>query len=146
MNGMNTDKIKPMDELKGLTEVVLGAAFEVANTLGAGFLEKVYERALLQELGLRGVRVEAQVPLSVAYKGGCVGEYFADLLVEGELVVELKCTERLGNEHTAQCLNYLRASGLGVCLLVNFQRPRLEYKRLVWGESKWPQMNTDEHG
>ena len=82
--------------------------FEVSNTLGAGFLEKVYQRALLRELGLRGIRVTAEASFAVIYKGHSVGEYFADLLVEDALVVELKCAERLANEHTAQCLNYLR--------------------------------------
>src|ERR1035438_2025437 len=113
-------------EYEALTEAVLGAVFEVSNSLGAGFLEKVYERALVRELGLRGIRTEVQAPLTVSYKGYAVGEYFVDILVEDVLMVELKCVERLGNEHTAQCLNYLRASGLGVCLLVNFQRAKVE--------------------
>ena len=73
----------------GLTEAVIGAAFEVSNTLGTGFLEKVYERALVRELGEQGIGVRSQVPFSVLYKGHCVGEYFADILMEGELVVEL---------------------------------------------------------
>ena len=115
----------------GLTEAVIGAAFEVSNTLGTGFLEKVYERALVRELGEQGIRVESQVPFSVFYKGHCVGEYFADILVEGELVVELKCVERLSGEHTAQCLNYLKASGKQICLLLNFQKSRLDVKRVV---------------
>jgi GxxExxY protein len=67
------------------------------------------------------------------YKGLPVGEYFADLLVEDVLVIELKCAERLSNEHTAQCLNYLRASGRTLCLLVNFQKPKVEWKRIVHG-------------
>jgi GxxExxY protein len=116
-----------------LTEQVLGAVFEVSNTLGAGFLEKVYERALLRELALRGLRTAAQASFAVEYKGLPVGEYFADILVEDALVVELKCVERLANEHTAQCLNYLRASGRTVCLLVNFQKPKVEWKRIVQG-------------
>lgn len=115
-----------------LTDKVLGGIFEVSNTLGAGFLEKVYERALVRELGLRGLRVRTQVSFAVTYKDYCVGEYFADLVVEDSLVVELKCAERLTSEHTAQCLNYLRASGCGVCLLVNFQRAKVEWKRLVF--------------
>jgi GxxExxY protein len=117
----------------GLCERVIGAVFEVSNSLGAGFLEKVYEKALLRELGLVGLQAVSQAPFSVLYKGQLVGEYFADILVEGALVVELKCVERLGNEHTAQCLNYLKASGLGLCLLVNFQRARVEVKRVVLG-------------
>ena len=121
---------EPLDEL---SERVIGAVFEVSNSLGAGFLEKVYEKALLRELGLVGIRVAAQAPFSVLYKGHCVGEYFADILVEGALMVELKCVERLGNEHTAQCMNYLNASGISVCLLVNFQRPKVEWRRIVLG-------------
>jgi GxxExxY protein len=116
-----------------LTECVLGAIFEVSNTLGAGFLEKVYERALLRELGLRGIQATSQASLVITYKGHPVGEYFADILVEGVLMVELECVERLANEHTAQCLNYLRASDLTLCLLVNFQKPKVEWKRIVHG-------------
>src|SRR5690242_17058892 len=97
-----------------LTEIVIGCAFEVANVLGAGFLEKVYERALLRELALRGVSAKAQVSFPVTYKGQSVGDYVADLVVEGRLIVELKCVDRLGNEHLAQCINYLKASGLSV--------------------------------
>ena len=127
--------MKPDEQgsLDSLTERVLAAIFEVSNTLGAGFLEKVYERALLRELALRGVSAIAQASFAVAYKGQPVGEYFADILVEDILVVELKCVERLANEHTAQCLNYLRASGRTVCLLVNFQKPKVEWKRIVQG-------------
>jgi GxxExxY protein len=116
-----------------LTERVLNAVFEVSNALGAGFLEKVYERALLKELALRGIRATAQVSFIVNYKGHCVGEYFADIIVEDVLVIELKCVERLVSEHTAQCINYLRASGGTLCLLVNFQRPKVEWKRIVCG-------------
>ena len=121
------------DSFDSLTERVLAAVFEVANALGAGFLEKVYERALLRELGLRGIRVAAQASFAVTYKGHYVGEYFADILVVDVLVIELKCVERLSNEHTAQCLNYLRASGRTLCLLVNFQKPKVEWKRIVLG-------------
>jgi GxxExxY protein len=127
---MNTDEHGYLDSL---TERVLGAVFEVSNTLGAGFLEKVYERALLRELALRGIRATAQASLAVTYKGHHVGEYFADLLVENVLAVELKCVDRLASEHTAQCLNYLRASGLGLCLLVNFQKSKVEWKRIIHG-------------
>ena len=126
-------KPKERGSLDFLTERVLAAIFEVSNTLGAGFLEKVYERALLRELALRGISAVGQPSLAVVYKGQSVGEYFADILVEDVLVVELKCVERLANEHTAQCLNYLRASGRKVCLLVNFQKPKVEWKRIVLG-------------
>jgi GxxExxY protein len=121
------------ESLDALSERVIGAFFEVSSALGAGFLEKVYERALLQELALMGIGVKSQVPFSVFYKGLCVGQYLADLVVEGSLLVELKCVERLAGEHSAQCTNYLRASGIGVCLLVNFQQPRVEWRRIVAG-------------
>ena len=127
---MNADERRCPDSL---TENVIGAILEVSNALGAGFLEKVYERALPRELTLRGIRVKAQVSFSVMYKGACVGEYYADILVEDVLVVELKCVDRFANEHTAQCLNYLRASGRSVCLLVNFQKPKVEWRRIVNG-------------
>jgi GxxExxY protein len=116
-----------------LTERVLGAVFEVSGALGAGFLEKVYERALLRELGLRGIRATSQASFAVTYKGRSVGEYFPYILVEDALVVELKCAERLAGQHTAQCLNHLRASGVTLCLLINFQRPKVEWKRIVPG-------------
>lgn len=127
---MSTEQIRQFDDL---TERVVGAMFEVSNSLGAGFLEKVYQRALLHELRLRRIHAVAEVSFPVTYKGSVVGNYFADILVEDVLVVELKCAERLCNEHTAQCINYLRASGCTVCLLVNFQRPKLEWKRIVHG-------------
>ena len=94
-------------------------------------VDKVYQRALLTELGLRGLRATAEASFTVTSKSHSVGEYFADLLVEDVLVVELKCVERLSSEHTAQCINYLRASGQTVCLLVNFQKPKVEWKRIV---------------
>jgi GxxExxY protein len=109
----------------------LGAIFEVANTLGAGFLEKVYHRALLRELQIRGIAAVSQASFPVVYKDQSVGEYFADILVEDVLVLELKCVDRLSNDHMAQCLNYLRASGMSLCLLVNFQKPTVEWKRVV---------------
>ena len=97
---------------------------EVSNILGAGFLEKVYER---------GIRATAQPSFAISYKGRDIGEYYADILVEDVLVVELKCVDHLANAHIAQCLNYLQASGRHVCLLVNFQRPKAEWRRIVNG-------------
>ena len=132
MDGMDTDK-KNEYELGALTEKVIGAAFEVMNTLGPGFLERVYERSLVKELALRGVKAEQQVGLTVMYKGDAVGEYVTDILVEGQVMVELKCVEQLRNEHMAQCLNYLKASGGRICLLLNFHRARVECKRVVYG-------------
>jgi len=120
------------DEHGCLTEKVLGAVFEVSNALGAGFLEKVYERALLIELRDRGLKATSQTSLPVSYKGQPVGEYFTDILVEDILVIELKCVDHLAKEHMAQCLNYLRASGKKICLLINFQKPKVEWKRIVF--------------
>ena len=117
--------------LNALVERTVGAAYEVANVLGAGFLEKVYERALLKELTLRGLRAASQVRLSVSYKGQCIGEYAADLVVEDRLLVEVKCVEHFSNEHLAQCINYLKASGLHLALLINFRRPKVEWRRIV---------------
>jgi GxxExxY protein len=119
--------------LNSVSENVLGAVFEVSNTLGAGFLDKVYERALLKELEHRGLRAIAQAPFQVAYKGELVGQYFADILVEDVLVIELKCVDHLSNEHMAQCINYLKASGRTLCILINFQKPKVEWKRIVNG-------------
>ena len=110
---------------------MLGAVFEVSNTLGAGFLEKVYQRALMKDLSLRGIRATAEASLKVLYKGQNVGDYFTDIFVEDVVILELKCVEHLAAEHTAQCLNYVRASGLTVCLLVNFNSPKVEWKRVV---------------
>src|SRR6267143_3045552 len=117
--------------VEGVADKVIGAAYEVANILGPGFLEKVYERALLRELSLRGMRARSQVSFPVAYKEHYIGEYLADLLVEDQLIVELKCVERFSNEHLAQCINYLKASHLEKALLINFQKPRVEWKRIL---------------
>jgi GxxExxY protein len=119
------------ESLNALLENVVGAAYEVANVLGCGFLEKIYAKALLRELTLRGLAVKAQAALIVSYKGQPLGEYFADLLVEDRLVVELKCAEHFSNEHIAQCINYLKASDLRLALLVNFQRTKVEWRRIV---------------
>src|SRR2546423_1074036 len=111
-----------------LVRKVVGAIYEVSNTLGAGFLEKVYERALIQELRLRGITAEPQVPIPVLYKGESIGDYFADILVDGKLIIELKCCEAFCNEHMAQCINYLKATGFSLALLVNFQHPKVEWR------------------
>lgn len=114
-----------------LTHRVLSCAFEVQNTLGSGFLEKVYERSLLKELTLKGIKAVAQPSVPVYYKEEKVGDYHPDLLIEDELLVELKCAESLGPAHIAQCLNYLKATGLRLCLLLNFEHPRLQIKRII---------------
>lgn len=114
-----------------LTEQVIGACMAVSNALGIGFLESVYERALLVELQERGLKVKAQVPLKVRYKQFVVGEFFADLLVEDRLLLELKAVSSLIPEHRAQLMNYLRAADLRVGLLVNFGTPKVQWERMV---------------
>jgi GxxExxY protein len=116
---------------KELSYEVMAAAFEVHNTLGFGFLEKVYERALVKELSLRQISVEAQKEMKVFYKGDEIGTYFADLVVNGEVLLELKAVKNLNGIHKAQVLNYLKATDLKLGLLINFGRERVEYERLV---------------
>ena len=113
-----------------LIETVVGAAHAVSNTLGCGFLEKVSQRAMLRELILRRINAKANVSFEIDYKGQSVGEYFADLVVENVLVVELKCVDAFSKQHLAQCLKYLRASGLRSALLINFQRPKIEWRHV----------------
>jgi GxxExxY protein len=114
-----------------ITYQIRGAVFEINRVLGHGFLEKVYEKALMIELNRRGLSVGNQVPLKVIYKEQIVGEYFADLLVEGKVIVEIKAVRHLLKEHQAQLLNYLKATGIQVGLLVNFTRNKAEIKRMV---------------
>ena len=124
---MNADE----SVLNQISERIIGGAFTVANTLGAGFLEKVYENALAHELRTRGLPVAQQHGVAVRYNDIVVGEYTADLVVDGSVIVELKAVRALDNVHRAQCMNYLRASGLRLCLLLNFGSPRLEIARIV---------------
>ena len=114
-----------------ITEKVIGCAFRVSNVLGCGFLEKVYENALVIELRKSGLNVEQQAAINVLYEGEVVGEYIADILVENCVLAELKAVKSLDEVHMAQCLNYLKATKLKVCLLMNFGRPRIEVKRIV---------------
>ena len=117
--------------LNGMTETIIGCAFRVANGLGVGFLEKVYENALFHELRKAGLQVEQQKAIQVEYDGVIVGNYVVDLLVENEVIVELKAVKSIDDIHLAQCLNYLHATGLKVALILNFGTPRLGVKRVV---------------
>ena len=119
--------------ISDLTYQINGAIFEVSRTLGAGFLEKVYENALIIELRNKGLKAESQVPIKVFYKEEAVGEYFADILVQDTVILELKAIENLSKLHEAQLLNYLKATGIKVGLLVNFKHPKAEIKRMVLG-------------
>lgn len=118
-------------EINEITEKVIGAMFKVSNTLGSGFLEKVYENASAIEVGKTGLQVVQQYPIEVRYDNIVVGNFFADLFVENLVLVELKTVKRLTDIHTAQCLNYLRATGLPICLLVNFYKPKVEIRRII---------------
>lgn len=113
------------------TRRIIGAAYTVYNTLGTGFLEKVYENALAFELGRQGLDAEQQHPVRVTYKGQTVGDYVADLFVDGKVIVEVKAAAALQSVHQAQLLNYLKAVGNGVGLLLNFGA-ELEVKRMVF--------------
>ncbi len=131
---MNTDQsiVSPVVLVEGeLTDRILSAAFKVSNALGAGFLEKVYENALSFELRRSGFVVEAQKVYPVRYEGTVGGDYVADLVISGKVVVECKAVAALDAVHEAQLMNYLRASGIRVGLLLNFGRPKLQYWRFV---------------
>lgn len=121
----------PAQEVNDITEKIIGCAYSVSNTLGIGFVEKVYENALAVAIRKTGLLVEQQYPIKVVFDGIVVGEFFADLFVEKRVLVELKAVSMLMQDHTAQSLNYLRATGADVCLLVNFGKPKIEIKRLL---------------
>ena len=105
--------------------------YEVFKQLGGGFLEKVYENALLKELQAQGLQAESQVAINVIYKGAVVGEYVADLVVEDKVILELKAQQQLSKVSEAQLLNYLKATSVSIGMLVNFAYPRATIKRLV---------------
>lgn len=127
---MNTDEHRSSEaRLSALSERIIGCAFRVSNSLGCGFLEKVYENALAHELRKDGLLVKQQEPIKVIYDGIAVGEYFADLLAADTIIVELKAAKEISEAFAAQCLNYLKATGLPLCLLLNFGKPRIDIKR-----------------
>lgn len=115
---------------EALTEAIIGCAFKVSNTLGCGFLEKVYENALVHELRKTGLEANQQQPINVWYDGIVVGDYVADVIVNDAVLIELKTVKAFDEIHMAQCLNYLRATRKPVCLLMNFAKPRLDIKRI----------------
>ena len=118
-------------ELNQISERIIGCAYRVSNELGSGFLEKVYESALAYELIRSGLQTKRQCPITVKYDGVIVGEFCADLLVESCVLVELKAAKAFDENHMAQCINYLRATGLKLCLLINFGTPRVQIKRIA---------------
>jgi GxxExxY protein len=116
---------------KDLTEKIIAAAIEVHNTLHSGFLESVYEEAMAIELDLQKVPFEKQKPVDVFYKGKIAKQFFCDFIVEGKGLVELKAIKKLSEIENAQVLNYLKATGLPLALLINFGAPSLEFKRII---------------
>lgn len=116
----------------GITEKVIGAAFEVYRVLGYGFLESVYQKAMQVELQRQGLRAEIESPIKVKYQNVIVGEFRADLLVSEAVVVELKTAKNYSPEDEPQLLNELKATGIKVGLLINFGRTRVEFKRMVF--------------
>jgi len=115
-----------------VSQRVIRCAIDVSNTLGVGFLEKVYENALCVELRKEGLKFQSQKPIVVNNKGIQIGEYIADIIVEDKLLLELKALAALCSSHDAQVMNYLKATNLSVGLLLNFGRPKLGIKRIVW--------------
>jgi GxxExxY protein len=134
-HGWTMLEIDPPEErpflYKETTEKIIGAAFEVHRELGYGFLERVYQRALQVELLRKGVSAEIERRIQVHYKGVVVGDYDADLIVDGVVAVELKVNPQYDKRDEAQLLNELKATGLKVGLLINFGRTKVEYKRLL---------------
>jgi GxxExxY protein len=118
-------------ELNKITEKIIGCAYKVSGGLGCGFLEKVYENPLAYEMGKAGLKVERQVKLKVKYENIIVGDFTADMLVEDKVLVELKAVKAYDDIHFAQCMNYLKATGFKICLLINFGKPKVEVKRII---------------
>ena len=118
-----------------LTDRIITAFYQVYNTLGWGFLERVYHGAMLRELVKRGLRVETNKKFDVYYDNIVVGEYFADIVVEGLVILELKSVEQFAAAHEAQLLNYLKASGVSVGLLFNFG-PKPAFRRKVFESAR----------
>jgi GxxExxY protein len=121
MESISVDKI---------TEKIIASAYEVSNTLGIGFVEKVYENAHAHQMRKNGLKVLEQNPIKVEYDGVLDGEFLADMLVEDRVLVELIAVSELTSEHLAQALNYLRATSLEACLLINFGKSRLQIRHL----------------
>ena len=128
---MDADKSGLVDE--AITERIIGAFFDVYNELGAGFLEQVYENAMVLALRKLGLAVIQQASVDVRYQGQVVGQYRVDLFVDGRVLVEVKAVSGLAANHEAQLLNYLKATGIPVGLLLNFG-PRAQFKRRIYTE------------
>ena len=123
--------IQDIPELVPITAAIIGAAMDASRHLGSGFVEKVYENALAIELERRGLKLLQREPVLVRYHDRVVGQFVTDLLVEDRVVVEIKAVSGLHRDFELQCVNYLKATGLPVCLLINFGRRSLEFRRFV---------------
>jgi GxxExxY protein len=130
-DGQGFPQISNLEELNSITEKIIGCAYTVSNVLGIGFLEKVFENAIVHELRKAGLQVSQHQPIQVKYDGVIVGEYLADLFVEDCVLVELKAVKTFDDTHQAQCINYLKATGIRLCLLLNFGTSRLGIKRIA---------------
>ena len=126
---MNADNNRA--EFDATTGTIIAAVYTVSNQLGHGFLEKVYENALCIELRKSGLAIKQQASIQVFYNGKIVGDYFADIIVNDAIILELKSVKSLDSNHHAQCMNYLKATQYKVCLLINFGNPKAEIKRIV---------------
>ena len=116
---------------KDLSYKIVGLAIQVRKELGFGFLEKVYENALMVLLEENGIKAEQQVPIKVRFHGRVVGDYIADILVENSIILELKAQDKIADIHKAQTINYLKATGLRLAILLNFGKDKLDHERLV---------------
>ena len=114
-----------------LSRRIMAAAFNVLNTLGCGFLEKVYENAMVVEMRDQDLSSVVQVPFDVKYRDETVGTYVADIVVEDSVLLELKVAQKIDSVHRAQVMNYLKASGLKLGIILNFAKPKLEFERIV---------------
>jgi len=141
-DGLGTSR---QPEWEKTTETVIGCAFRVANTLGPGFLEKVYENALAHEVRKAGLKAVKQAEVDVMYDGVKVGRYVADLLIEETVVVEVKAAKIVDNAHIAQCINYLKATGRPVCLLLNFGTARIGLRRVLNPSVQEGWMHSADH-
>jgi GxxExxY protein len=121
----------PSNRFDSITEIIISCAYKVLNTLGTGFLEKVYENAMILELNKNGLFAEAQKPLKIFYNGLNIGEYMADIVVENLVIIELKVAKCIDRSHIAQTINYLKASSLHFGLILNFKNTPLEIKRVI---------------
>ncbi len=126
---------------ENLTRQIIGYAYKVYNTMGFGFLESVYEKCMMIELAKLGVQARQQHPITVHYDGNVVGEFFADVWVEEAVIVELKSVRAIATAHETQLVNYLKATGKDVGLVINFGEAKVEVKRKV---RELPQRSSDD--